>query len=359
MRDRQEAEVFMQLIRQRSGNGGNQFSLQIAGQESFEGMRDTLTFFTNPEDSDGVVRKAMIDHIRKGLLPFVLKSAWADKVTFSVDVPDEGVAVAEEKDPWDNWVFRMSANGNISGEQNFSNFNLNSRFNVSRVTNESKLFVSTSLNNQASRFDLETESIRTKNNSSSLFVLYAKSLSDHWSVGGFGQIRRSDFSNLKSSWAFKPAIEYSFVPYSENVTRELKLLYRIGPVSNKYNTLTTFNVIEETLIEQNIDLEYKLIKDWGSLEFDVEWDNYARDLKQSSLSFSPGLEWNVFKGFSIDLFASITYIANRINIPLDALTDEEILLGIRQLDSNFSYFSYFGISYRFGSQINNVVNTRF
>jgi|GEM_PF-6621928 len=34
MRDRQEAEVFMQLIRQRSGNGGGQYSLQIKGLES-------------------------------------------------------------------------------------------------------------------------------------------------------------------------------------------------------------------------------------------------------------------------------------------------------------------------------------
>jgi len=118
-------------------------------------------------------------------------------------------------------------------------------------------------------------------------------------------------------------------------------------------------VLNETLIQQNLNIEYKLIKDWGSIEFDINAKNYIRDLKQSSISFSPGIEWNVFKGFSLDLFMDFTYIADRINISKDALSDEEILLGIRQLDSSFSYFSYFGISYRFGSQINNVVNTRF
>lgn len=358
MRDRQEAEIFMQLTRQRSANGGNQFTLQIKGQEdAYVGMSDTLFFFTNPEDSDAVVRTAMLDHIQKAMLPFVLKTAWRDKISFSIDAPEGDVE--ETIDPWDFWVFRLSANGNVNGEQSFSNFNLNSRFNVSRITDESKFFISYSLNNQRSRFDLETESIRTKNNASSLFLLYAKSLSDHWSLGGFAQFRRSDFSNLKSSWALKPALEYSFVPYSENATKEFKILYRIGVVGNEYNELTTFELLEETVIEQNIDIEYKLIKDWGSLEFDIEWDNYARDLKQSSFSFSPGLEWNVFKGFSLDLFASVSYIANRITIPLADLTDEEILLGIRQLDSNFSYFVFMGASYRFGSQINNVVNTRF
>jgi len=360
MRDRQEAEVFMQMIRQRSGNGGNQFSLQITGQESYAGMMDTLVFFTNPEDSDGVVRKAMLDNMQKALLPFLVKSDWSEKLSFTVDVPDQDSVVKDVvEDPWDNWVFRLSANGNVSGEQNFKRFNLNGRFNVSRVTAESKLFVSASLNNNSSEFKLEDETINTENNSANLFMLYAKSLSDHWSVGAFGNLRTSDFSNLKSSWSFKPAIEYSFVPYSENTTRELKALYRIGPVGNVYTDTTTFNVLEETLVQQNLNIEYKLIKDWGSIEFDINAKNYIRDFKQSSISFSPGIEWNVFKGFSLELFMDFTYIADRINISKDALSDEEILLGIRQLDSSFSYFSYFGISYRFGSQINNVVNTRF
>lgn len=359
MRDRQEAEVFMQLIRQRSGNGGSQFSLQISGQEGFQGMADTLVFFTNPEDSDSVQREALRTNIHKAMLPYILKTPWAEKLNFTVDVPAEEVVQAEETDPWDAWVFRLSANGNLNGEENFKRFNLNSRFNVSRITEASKLFVSASLNNNSSEFNLESETIKNKNNSSNLFVLYAKSLSDHWSIGGFASAGTSDFSNINYTWSIKPAIEYSFVPYSENTVRELKALYRIGPVHNSYMVPTTFDILDETLIQQNLNIEYKLIKDWGSLEFDVNVKNYIRDIEQSSISFSPGIEWNIFKGFSLDLFMDFTYIADRINIPKDALTDEEILLGIRQLNSSFSYYSYFGMSYRFGSQVNNVVNTRF
>ena len=40
-------------------------------------------------------------------------------------------------------------------------------------------------------------------------------------------------------------------------------------------------------------------------------------------------------------------------------TPEEVLAKRRQLASGFNYYSSIGISYRFGSKLNNVVNPRF
>jgi hypothetical protein len=40
-------------------------------------------------------------------------------------------------------------------------------------------------------------------------------------------------------------------------------------------------------------------------------------------------------------------------------SEEEVLLQLRQLATSYSYYVSFGISYRFGSPFNNVVNTRF
>ena len=360
MRDRQEAEVFMQLIRQRSGNGGTQFSLQVTGQEGYTGMQDTLVFFVNPEDSDNIQRKAILGSVEKGLLPYIMKSTWADKLTFSVEVPTvEEIEQTQIADPWNNWVFRVNANGNFRGEASFSNSYLQTRFTASQVTAESKFFLSARLENNKSTFELSDGTETNRNNSTNLFLLYAKSLSDHWSLGGFASAGSSDFSNIKSSYSIKPAIEYSIFPYSENTTKEFKILYRIGLVHNDYTELTVFDVLKQDIIQQNLDVEYKLIKDWGTIGIEFEVDNYPRDIKQSNISFSPEIEWNIFKGFSLNLFGRVSYIADRINITKASLTDEEILLGIRQLNSNFSYFGYFGASYRFGSKTNNVVNTRF
>jgi hypothetical protein len=350
----------MQLIRQRSGNGGTQFSLQITGQEQFEGMLDTLVFFVNPEDSDNIQRKAILNSVEKGLLPFIVKTDWSDKLTFSIAAPSkEENELKTEEDPWNNWVFQINANGNFNGEASFSNSNINTRFTASQVTEESKFFFSARLNNNKSTFELSDGTETNKNNSSNLFILYAKSLSDHWSVGGFASTNTSDFSNYKFSYSVKPAIEYSIFPYSENTTKEFKILYRIGLLHNEYNEVTVFDEVNQDIIQQNIGVEYKLIKDWGTIEFDFDINNYPRSIEQTSISFSPEIEWNIFKGFSLNLFGRASYIADRINIPKASLTDEEILLGIRQLDSNFSYFVYYGASYRFGSKTNNVVNTRF
>jgi hypothetical protein len=40
-------------------------------------------------------------------------------------------------------------------------------------------------------------------------------------------------------------------------------------------------------------------------------------------------------------------------------TREEILLKRKELASTYTYFTYFGLSYTFGSIYNNVVNPRF
>ena len=38
---------------------------------------------------------------------------------------------------------------------------------------------------------------------------------------------------------------------------------------------------------------------------------------------------------------------------------EDVLLRLRQLQSGYSYFVGFGISYSFGSKVNNIVNPRY
>jgi hypothetical protein len=52
-------------------------------------------------------------------------------------------------------------------------------------------------------------------------------------------------------------------------------------------------------------------------------------------------------------------VRNQIALARGALTQEEILLRQRELATDYRYFVSGGISYRFGSIFNNVVNTRF
>jgi hypothetical protein len=67
----------------------------------------------------------------------------------------------------------------------------------------------------------------------------------------------------------------------------------------------------------------------------------------------------IFKGLSISLDCSFSFIRNQINLPKVGASTDELLLSQQVISTNFSYYFYTSLTYRFGSIFNNVVNTRF
>ena len=57
------------------------------------------------------------------------------------------------------------------------------------------------------------------------------------------------------------------------------------------------------------------------------------------------------------MFAGL--VRDQLNISGKNATSDDILTRRRQIASNYNYFTYFGINYRFGSNLNNFVNPRF
>jgi hypothetical protein len=59
------------------------------------------------------------------------------------------------------------------------------------------------------------------------------------------------------------------------------------------------------------------------------------------------------------MFGNYGWIRDQLYLPGGDYTEAEILLRQRAVATSFSYFTSFGVSYRFGSIFNNVVNPRF
>ena len=74
---------------------------------------------------------------------------------------------------------------------------------------------------------------------------------------------------------------------------------------------------------------------------------------------SDNADVRLFKGFSFNVFGDYSRIRDQINLRKSDVEEEEILLRLRQLATGYSYFVGFGVTYRFGSIYNNVVNPRF
>jgi hypothetical protein len=64
-------------------------------------------------------------------------------------------------------------------------------------------------------------------------------------------------------------------------------------------------------------------------------------------------------GLSFFIHLNGSIIHNQISLIKGGATEQEVLTRKRQLASNFNYNSSFGLTFRFGSILNNFVNPRF
>jgi hypothetical protein len=87
--------------------------------------------------------------------------------------------------------------------------------------------------------------------------------------------------------------------------------------------------------------------------------NYLHDVAKNNLSGWGRVEVNLVKGLSVSLEISASLVRDQVNLPAEDASSEEVLLRLRSLSSSYNYYTSFGINYRFGSKVNNIVNARF
>ncbi len=361
MRDRQTADVYLLLTSLRTGSGGREWTLIVKGQHRFAGRVDTLVFHSSPDATDGQIQDLQVEKIQLALVPFLLKTSLADHLNLSVEAPSREEALADslEHDPWNFWVFNVGGNMNFNGQEASSHFSFRGRFSASRVTEQSKFNLWLNGNFNRRRFSLTEEEFITRIYGGNVFSRYVYSVSDHFSAGAQASLFSSTIENYDLALAVTPAVEYNLFPYAEATKRQFTLFYSIGPNFNNYQDSTIYNVEREWLVRQRFEVNYRQIEEWGRLDFEVRFSNYLHNWDFLSLSFNPNVEWNLFRGFNIEFGGVISLVRDQLNIPKGDASDEEILLELRALSTSYFYFGYAGINYRFGSQQNNVVNTRF
>ncbi len=358
MLDRQNADVFIQITSLETGSGGDQYIIETKGQDRFLGLSDTLQYNLEPNISDNVQREKMLENIEKALLPFLLKTSLAENITFSI-----AKGATNEKlidDPWKSWVFNIGCNFNLNGQQVAKYTNLNGRISASKVTENVKIEPRVYYGLNRSKFTFEDEEDEVYNiTNSGASLKYVKSISEHFSAGFFTELSESSFSNYLLSFSFQPAIEYNIYPYQEANKRQLSALYRIGPNFNNYVDSTIFDQKKEWLYRQSLSINFTKIEDWGSFDIDFTTGNYLHDWNLFFARIQPWIELNLIKGLRLNLGGSFSLIRNQINIPKGNATREDVLLQLQQLQSNYNYYGWMGINYRFGSTYNNIVNNRF
>jgi hypothetical protein len=156
-----------------------------------------------------------------------------------------------------------------------------------------------------------------------------------------------------------PGLEYNVYPYKESTRHQLTFLYLAGVRHYRYEDTTVYFKTAETRAFQALVMNLSQKQKWGSVSLQVSGSHYLDDLSKSRLTFYPEADVRLFKGLSLNLFGYYTVLHDQIYLAKGDLTREEVLLRQNQAATTYSSFLYMGISYTFGSVLNNVVNPRF
>jgi hypothetical protein len=356
VRDRRQADIYLMVTRLRTGIG-RQYTLTFTGEKVFTNINDTLQYYAADFDSDEARRTAFINTMKRGLVRYINKTDLADKI--EVRFKENGEKTEEIEDPWDNWVFRLSLGGNLQGEKYQQSYNVRSSARISRITEDWKIRFDLHGSFYEDKYNFEDENLVSSASSKSMTASAARSISNHLSVGLYGNVSTSTYQNIRLRIGLTPGIEFNIFPYSESTYREFRFIYSIGYNHYRYIDMTIYNKFREAILEQEIESVLEIKQSWGEIDLRIKYKNQVYKLSRDRIELRGKLSFNIFEGFSFDIGGGYSGINDQINIPQRDLTIDEVLLRRRQLETQYYFWGFIGFSYTFGSIYNNVVNPRF
>jgi hypothetical protein len=370
VRDRESADLHVLVTSQRTGGGGLETTLSFIGRGRFEGQDQTLVVHTSGDATQDEIRRAQASRLTLGLGRYLADTPMADRLRI-VAPPGNGGPGGEggaraagstanaQDDPWDFWVFRVGANGYMSGESSYHFHNLSTSISANRTTDAWKVTLSGRFTRRTETYELSDSSMESRWEDWNANGLAVKSVTAHASIGVKVGAGRSTSLNERFRWNVSPGVELNAFPYTESSRRSLTLQALVNVRHWRYDLETLFGQTEETRVAASLTSALDLVQPWGRVSVTLDHARYLHDTSKYEVSLGGFFEVRLFKGFSVNMYGSYNWIRDQLYLPLEGATDEEILVQQRQLATNFRYYTSFGISYRFGSIFNNVVNPRF
>ena len=363
VQDQFVSDVNLMITTLSTGSSGQQFNLIFTGARSMSGINDTLIYTANGINTDAEKRDELAHLIKLGLVRYLLKSGNHSMLDLASTNPADsnkiGVGANPGEDPWNAWVFNVSSNVDADGQKVSKSFSIYNSVSANRTTEKSKFNLNANSNYSINKFTFDGETYKFEQRSQYVGLLHVHSLNEHWSAGFFGSATRSIFGNYDLNTDAQLAVEYNIYPYKEAQTKSITFSYFLGGSFFDFTDSTIYNKTKAVYSTHYLSLNGYFNKAWGSLSGAIYANQFINDMKKFRYGAYVNFDIRIFKGFSVNGYLSYSTIADQINIRKAGATDDEILLQQRELATNFSFYSYVGVNYRFGSIYNNVVNPRF
>jgi hypothetical protein len=357
--DRQAADVQIIVTRQQTGSGGNEYTLAFMGLKRNEGKNATLRYYSKPTDTEDQFRRGFVNVLKQGLIPYVSDTPLAEFISINY-AKTKDFRPSPASDPWHYWVFGLGVRGNGEFESQSNKYSYQFNAWANRTTEAMKFRLYGSLYMNHRRYEIpDEEPIVSDTNRKNLSTAIYKSVDRHWSWGGGISLYASTYDNARLYASVGPSVEYDIFPYEEATRRELRVQYRLSCTWRDYFELTIYDREKQTLFSQALQLVLEIKEPWGSIGGSLTGSTFIPDVKYNNLRADFGAYINLFKGLSFNIGGQFSRIRDQLSLPAREYTQEEILLELKRLATDYYLRFEIGLNYRFGSIYSNVVNPRF
>lgn len=356
------AKVQVLVNNQWLGGGGRLMRFQFIGRGPFEGDQFSIDFLVDPQNTNLERNEGIVATLKQGLVPFMVKNGEASRLQINVaNAPDQDESAESKADApgfLDQWIYEVYSRFDFNTESNRRTLDFRYGLNLNYITDEWRVRIRPRFFYQERFVRNDEQDITFVRRDNEISTAVINSLGDHWAVGFFYNWNQSTFRNIKLGQFISPAIEYSIFPYSEAITKEFTVSYRIGLLNNQYLQETVFLKTAEQFTQQSLAVRLNLRERWGNVNIEIEGANFLEDFKKNRINLEADISVRVIKGLSFSIGGNYEVVNNQISLPRGDATLEEILLGQRQLATSFEASLNFGVTYTFGALYNNTVNTR-
>lgn len=358
VRDREASDVHVIMTSQGTG-AGTEYVFDFLGVGALAGSDMALRFSAPATSTQDEVLGGLSRTLAVGL------ASYAAQVGFAPFLDIRAMEVVQPPgvpldDPWKLWVFQVGGNLDADGEERENSYEVGVDLSANRTTPDWRIEIE--LGGEFSERTVELNDGREfvrQQDEWEFETLVVKSLARHWSGGVDLEVNTSTQFNRELGARTAAALEWSLFPYEEANRRQFVMQYQVGVTQVRYEEETIFGRLEETLADHRLVAAYETRQPWGDISFTAGWTNYLDDWSRYALALRTNFGIRLFRGLQLNAGGGYEIIRNQVYLAAQDLTDEEILVQQRALATGYEYNFRVGLSYRFGSIFNNVVNNRF
>lgn len=362
VRDPNLADVHV-FITDESTGGGRQYEFTFIDQTESNDTEYNFTHSIDRNASSDEVRESLNGVLEIGLAPFVMQRSDPSlfSLTYEGKEDEQGVG-GELDDPWNYWVFEIYAGSlRLDLESNQKEFDSRWGFYADRVTEEWKIRLRPYFNYEYVEIDRdeEEEPVTSRRHRHGFDSYLIKSLSDHWSAGMYADYITRNDRNLRHRVRLTPGIEYNIFPYQMATRKAITFTYQVGYAYADYYEETIFQKNSENLLNHELSASVQIQQPWGEIQGGLEGSHYFHDFAHRSAELFGIISVRLTEGLSLNFYGEFEMIRDQLSLPIGDTSLEDVLLQQRELATDFSLSGSISLSYTFGSDFANIVNTRF